>query len=404
MTLLSNDASGELLSLIWLTETAALSSRKACLLLQTFGSAKTVWNTPVSDLAQRCTLSAGERKRLEQRSLAKAERILSVCRAKSIAILSVLDRNYPPQLRQIGDPPAILYVRGKLPDPEQYPAIAVVGQRMATVYGTTTAQSLAYRLSSSGFVVISGMATGIDSAGHLGALQGGTPTVAVLGTAIDRCYPAENYALMQEILAHGAVVSEYPPGASTLPAYFPRRNRIISGLSRGVVVVEAGAHSGALITAELAADQGRDVFAVPGPITAPSSEGCNHLIASGAKIVCSAEDILEEYPAFSVPEMPGAPKVPAAQPSFPQKPPAAAAAFSQPAANKPVPQPAPPQKEPAPSTPEEIILRALDGIMTLGDLSVRTGIPPERLAPRLILLEISGKVRILPGQKYELIR
>ena len=191
--------------------------------------------------------------------------------------------------------PAVLYVRGTLPDFEKEPSLSIVGQRRATPRGLETAQRFAHVLSAHGFVIVSGLALGIDSAGHRGALEGPAPTVAVFGTAIDVCYPAAHNGLLRQILEEGAAVSEYPPGTHSLPHFFLHRNRIISGLTLGTLVVEAPRHSGSLNTAASAMNQGRDVFAVPGCIDLPEYEGSNALLRDGAILCTSPVEICREY-------------------------------------------------------------------------------------------------------------
>ena len=202
------------------------------------------------------------------------------------------DPDYPALLREIHDPPARLYVNGQLPSE---PMIAIVGSRHATPYGRRAAHRLARDLSDSGVVVVSGLARGVDAAAHRGALEGKSPTVAVMATGLDRIYPPEHAELAQAIAASGAVITEAEKGTLPLPGRFPVRNRIISGLSLGVVVVEAAQRSGALITARMAAEQGREVFCVPGSIENPLAIGGHQLIKDGAKLVQTVEDVLDEF-------------------------------------------------------------------------------------------------------------
>ena len=203
------------------------------------------------------------------------------------------DPAYPALLQQIHDPPLRLYVRGKIPDG---PPIAIVGSRRATPYGCRIAQQLARDLSDAGIVVVSGLARGIDAAAHRGALEGATPTVAVMATGLDRIYPPEHSELAASIARTGALVTEAAEGTLPLPGYFPVRNRIISGLSLGVLVVEAADRSGALITARMALEQGREVFCVPGSIENPLAVGVHRLIKDGAVLVQTVEDVLDEFP------------------------------------------------------------------------------------------------------------
>jgi DNA processing protein len=205
-------------------------------------------------------------------------------------LLTLWDPDYPPALRQIPDPPALLYGRGRLPGG---PALAIVGTRQATDFGKVFTEQLATEVANAGVVVVSGLARGIDTAAHRGALDAGGSTLAVLGCGIDRIYPPENQRLYQQIAEQGALVSEYPPGSEPLPGHFPGRNRIISGLSIGTLVVEASRKSGSLITAEFALDQGRELMAVPGGVDRSTSYGSNLLIKQGAHPVTDAADILQ---------------------------------------------------------------------------------------------------------------
>lgn len=237
----------------------------------------------------------------------KAELMREACRLSSpAAALKALERQgiravspngeeWPERLQAIYDPPAVLFTRGgELPRDE--PCVAVVGSRRASSYGRWAAEAIGYELAGRGAVVVSGAAYGVDGCAHLGCLKAGGRTVAVLGCGVDRAYPREHARLLQRIADNGCVVSEYPPGSEPLPWRFPHRNRIIAGLSHAVVVIEASERSGALITAEIALEEGREVMAVPGPITSPLSRGANSLIQRGAKLVAGVGDIIEELP------------------------------------------------------------------------------------------------------------
>ncbi len=214
-------------------------------------------------------------------------------------LLPLSDPLYPPLLRQIPDPPIALFVRGDATLLSE-PQLAMVGSRNPSVEGRRNAEEFAEYLAKCGLVITSGMALGIDAASHKGALKGGK-TVAVWGTGLDKAYPPRNRELAEEIIAKGVVVSEFPPGTPPLPTHFPRRNRIISGLAVGTLVVEAAKQSGSLITARLASEQGREVFAIPGSIHNPMARGCHRLLRDGAKLVESAGDILEETGAAAGP-------------------------------------------------------------------------------------------------------
>lgn len=230
---------------------------------------------------------------LSGEKLKESEEILALSEKKGIRIITMDDEEYPELLRYIHDPPLVLYVKGTIP---KGLCIGIVGSRKATGYGMDTAFRLASDLAKEGCVIVSGMARGIDTAAHTGALHAEGNTIAVLGCGPDRAYPPENRGLMERIIRSGAVISEYPPGVKPQTYHFPVRNRIISGISMGVLVVEAGQRSGSLITAQAALEQGREVFAVPGNINHVNSQGTNRLIRDGAKLVLSARDILEEIP------------------------------------------------------------------------------------------------------------
>ncbi|MBN2097071.1 MAG: DNA-processing protein DprA [Candidatus Omnitrophica bacterium] len=214
-------------------------------------------------------------------------------RKDNFITLSLSDQGYPANLKYIYDPPQTLYVQGKL-FPQDNIAIAIVGSRRATYYGLNNAENLAFELAALGITIVSGLARGVDSAAHKGALKAGGRTIAVLGSGLNVIYPAENQELAEEIARHGAVISEFTPDTGPQRYNFPRRNRIISGLSLGIVVVEAAKKSGALITAYSALDQGREVFALPGKVDSFTSRGTHDLIKQGAKLVDSTQDILEE--------------------------------------------------------------------------------------------------------------
>lgn len=211
-------------------------------------------------------------------------------------VITLEDDEYPDLLREIHDPPIALYVRGDLPKAMGRPALAVVGSRRCSTYGVNVAESLSRDLASHGLTIVSGLARGIDAAAHRGALESGGQTIAIVGTGLETTYPKEHKKLEEQIIASGAVVSEFPLGTPPLPQNFPYRNRILSGLCFGVLVVEASEHSGSLITARLANEQGREVFAVPGNITSQTSFGPNFLIKDGAKLVQLWRDVVDELP------------------------------------------------------------------------------------------------------------
>lgn len=287
---------------------------------------------------------------------------LAWAKAPEHHLLTLADAGYPPRLLETPDPPNVLYVRG---DPALLatPAIAIVGSRNATPGGVQTAEAFAKALAAGGLTIVSGLALGIDAAAHRGALAARGKTVAVIGTGIDRLYPARNRDLALAIAEHGAIVSEFPLGTPALAANFPRRNRIISGLSRGVLVVEAAPQSGSLITARLGAEQGREVFAIPGSIHSPVARGCHQLIKQGAKLVETAQDILEELRWAT---------------------------------------PMPLAATDAPANSDDPLLAALGhDPCSLDDLAARTGRPADDLLGALLTLELDGRIATLPGNRYQ---
>lgn len=266
--------------------------RKA--LLEEFGTASAVFAASPSDLRR----VQGIGTELTRRIAVAKEDIdvqaqLDLCAASGIAILTDLDPTYPRMLREIYDPPGILFMRGEIL-PCDAISIAIVGSRHATQYGLAQAERLAGSLARAGITIVSGLARGIDAAAHRGALAAGGRTLAVLGGGLLNMYPPEHAPLADEVALHGAVLSEAPPHSPPLSGAFPQRNRIISGLSLGVVVVEASTQSGALISARHAMEQGREVFAVPGRVDNRMARGCHRLIRDGAKLVETADDVLEE--------------------------------------------------------------------------------------------------------------
>lgn len=278
---------------IWLQQALGAGSPKPDRLVKEFGSVSEIYKSRSADLINLGFLNEKEIRFLSDKSLEKSKRIVGNCMKYGYDILTPEDM--PNRLQNIYAPPCVLYVWGKIPDPSQSLLIAMVGTREVTPYGVEAATKLSVGLAHCGATVVSGMALGVDAASHKGALKGGGKTVAAIGCGIDYDYPAGHKELKRLIAQNGAVVSEYPPGTRPDRKHFPVRNRIIAGLSLGCVVVEAGRRSGALITATLASEMGRDVFAVPGSIFSPVSEGTNRLLRDGVKPVCNVMDILEEY-------------------------------------------------------------------------------------------------------------
>ncbi|HOB86096.1 MAG TPA: DNA-processing protein DprA [Bacillota bacterium] len=355
----------ELIYLNALNRISLLGPVRIAALTAHFGSAREAWEASQEELSRLAPLKGVEGKVAEERKTIDPEREWEKLMASGIRVLSISSPAYPFLLTQISRPPVLLYCRGPLEDLDN-PAVALVGSRRCTVYGKELAYRIARDLASAGVTVVSGLALGIDAAAHRGALAASGKTVAVLGCGLDRCYPFENRRLMEEIMEAGLVISEFPLGAKPLPQHFPRRNRIISGLALGTVVVEATLKSGALITANYALEQNREVFAFPGSVNSPYSKGPHALIKEGARLVESAEEILEE---LSLEPLPAE---------------AAAAAGA------------------ADLLPEEKALlekvpyspRHVDEILR------DCGLPPERVGALLTSLELKGFLRQMPGKYF----
>jgi len=269
-----------------------LGARRAHQLIQHFGNIDAVFAAPESALVQ-CGLSQRAVAGILGPDWRAVESAQAWADAPGRRILTYIDEDYPALLRQISDPPILLYCEGDARLLSR-PGIAIVGSRSPTHAGSETAFAFAEQLARLGLGINSGMAMGIDGAAHRGCLAAKGHTIAVVGTGLDRVYPARHAELAQQIRQHGVIISEFPLGTPPLGRHFPLRNRIISGLSLGVLVVEAGVQSGSLITAHQALEQGREVFAIPGSIHSPNSKGCHHLLREGAKLVDSVSDILEE--------------------------------------------------------------------------------------------------------------
>jgi DNA processing protein len=279
------------IALSMLPDIGPVGARK---LLSVLGTPERIFNSEFDALLAVEGIGINRARNIKEFSSWKdVEKQIKVLEKSEIKAVSFDDTSYPEMLREIEDAPVVVYIKGDIQPQDRY-AIAVVGSRKPTHYGTSVAEKISEELASMGFTIVSGMARGIDALSHTGAIRAGGRTIAVLGSGLDVPYPPENKMLMDKIAGSGCVMSEFPPGTLPEKENFPRRNRLISGLSLGVLVIEATSDSGSLITARYALEQGREVFAVPGSITAPTSEGTNGLIRSGAMLTRKAEDIVEE--------------------------------------------------------------------------------------------------------------
>lgn len=334
------------------------------LLIDAFGDVEQAWHAPAEALYRVGLDRRSLENLLETRARVDLDREVRRVAAVGARILTWEDEQYPRFLAEIPDPPPILYIRGEL-KPEDAWAVAVVGTRRASTYGREVTRRLVTVLAQNGITVVSGLARGIDAVAHQTALEAGGRTIAVLGCGIDLVYPPEHRELARRIAAQGALVTEHPPGTPPEPANFPPRNRIISGLSLGVVITEAGSESGALITAHYAAEQGRDVFAVPGSILSAGCAGTNRLIQDGAKPVLEPADILRELNLTMVVEQAEARRV-------------------------------------LPTTETEALLldHLGDEPVHVDDLTRAVGLPVAQVISTLALMELKGMVRQVGGMKY----
>ncbi len=344
-------------------------------LLDHFGDLERLWTATLQDLQQVEGISPKLAQRLVEgfRNDRLLDEEITLVKREGVSIVTLHDADYPKLLREIHDPPLVLYVKGDLSALNEA-VVAIVGSRRASLYGMEVSERLAYDLALRGVTIVSGLARGIDGAAHRGALKATGKTVAVLGNGLASVYPPEHEELAKSIASHGAVISEYPMRMAPLAQNFPRRNRVISGLSLGVVIVEAAKRSGALITCNCALEQGREVFAIPGKINTITSQGTNQLLREGAKLVTCVEDILEEL-----------------------------RLAPQPAISQSTTSPAPTdQTESALTADERRLLDQLnsDEPLDLDTLTVKTNLSAATCAATLLSLELKRVVKQLPGKRF----
>ena len=382
---------------VWLSELQGLGNQGRLALLRHFGGPEEIYYAEEEELLLTEGITRPQVSSvLRQHKLQGAEEVLESCDRLGQQLLTIQDGAYPGRLANIFDPPILLYLKGRLPMVDEELAVAVVGTRSCSPYGLAAAEELGYGLTRGGAVVVSGLAKGIDSAATVGALRAGGTPIAVVGSGIDVKYPYESRFLYEDVAAVGAVLSEYPPGTAPVGSHFPARNRIMSGISMAALVVEAPLRSGALITAEMALEQGRDLYAVPGPIHALGSEGCNRLIHEGAGLVAEPWDLLGDYEA-----------------RFPQK-------LHREGAEKPrevLSTKAPEKTEAKPLPPvfslsqngrgltddQLLLLRKLgQEPIQVDDLIEESGLPTRRVLSALTILEIENLVTQHSGKHYSL--
>jgi DNA processing protein len=341
-----------------------IGSARVRALQEYFGDIESAWKATAQELEQAGLGSKLAAAVVQMRSTDLLQHTWERLHSAGMRVLTWDDPAYPRRLKEINQPPPVLYLRGELSDSDQW-AVAVVGTRRITSYGRQVTLDLAAGLARQGITVVSGLARGVDGVAHQAALDSGGRTLAVLGSGVDRVYPPEHRRLAEQICAHGALVSDYPPGTEPEASNFPPRNRIISGLSQAVVVIEAGDKSGALITAAFASEQGREVFAVPGSLYAPQSKGANMLIKEGAHIFVDLHDLLETLNMHQVSQQQAARMV-------------------------------------LPSDPTEARLFAVLSREPLhvDEIRAQTQMPIEQVSASLALMELKGMVRQVGGMRY----
>ena len=413
---------------IWFAHRPGLSDRVKAALMRHFSDPEDIFYADSGAFSHLDFLTEEGREALQDKNLIPAEQILETCAREKIHILTYRDAGYCNRLKNIADPPMVLYYKGHLPDWDASPVIGIVGTRKASAYGLTAAKRMGYQIGRCGGIVVSGMAFGIDGMAMAGALTAGQTVVGVLGCGVDIVYPVSNRGLFADTEQYGCILSEFAPGTPPMKHHFPKRNRIISGLSCGVLVVEAPEKSGSLITARQAAEQGRDVFAVPGNIDMPGFAGSNALLRDGAILVSSGWDVISEYQAL-YPDKIRKETGPVHMKAYPDEVEKAAASPEKPlqkVAQKtriPGKKTAEPEKktqkviDKADSTPysdvnnpkpklsaeEQSIVDALRGGERLvDDVIAETGLTTGKLLASLTMLELKGIIRRLPGKRISI--
>jgi DNA processing protein len=400
--------SAEAKSLIQLNLIPGVGNHTIRRLLAAFGSAEKTLAATSKELAQIDELTPDVCRRLiDGRSHVSLARELELIQTHQCHIVTINDKSYPALLKQIDDPPLLLYIKGQL-SLQDTASVAIVGSRNPTNYGKTISQQLSYQLATHGITIVSGFARGIDTCAHRGALEAGGKTIAVLGCGLSIVYPEVNRELIDEIIKYGALISEFPMTMPPKGTNFPRRNRIISGLTLGTLVVEASERSGSLITARHAAEQGREVFAVPGQIFSKMSQGTHYLINQGATLIHTVDDLLDILPQdyAKVPAQKSSPRQPLPQkdkgfqtptprseekakpePSLPSQPETTAK-----------PDPAPPLQL---SSDEQAVLSAIDSPTSHIDQIARvTQLPIGKVSSLLVMLELKGLIQQAPGKQF----
>ena len=377
---------------LWLTTIEGITGYDITALLERFESAEDIFNAKNYDGI--IGIKSAVKSKLKDKSLKNAKKALQDAEAVGAKVITYDSINYPDILRFTENPPYVLYLRGEIPNWDRLLMIGVVGTRDATDYGIAATKKICTELAENGVTVVSGMARGIDAVAARSAIMAGGKTIAVLGCGVESAYPAENQGLMNDIIKNGAVISEYPIGSKPLRTHFPERNRIISGLSRGILVTEAPKKSGALITANYAVDNGRDLFSVPGSIFKDSCQGSNMLLGMNAKAVTSGQDILDEY-TYEIErlkiEKPKGNVFHAMVGKEPEK------------INNEIKISINDKKYQSLSGEEKAVTELLiESNMHIDEITRRSGMDISKLTPILSMLEFGGYIKKLPGNYYKL--
>ena len=401
--------SEETKSLVHLSIIPGVGDQTIQRLLTAFGSAQRALDATLDELARVDGVTATICQQLVSgKSRVSVDRELELVEAHNCRLVAIHDSAYPVLLKEIPDPPILLYVRGELGEPDA-PSLTIVGTRSPTNYGKAISRQLSRQLAENGVTIISGFARGIDRCAHEGALEASGRTIAVLGNGLSQIYPDENRDLAEEIVKSGALISEFPMMTRPLPGNFPRRNRLVSGMSSGTVVVEASMRSGSLITARHAAEQGREVFAVPGQIFSKQSKGAHQLINEGAKLINAIDDIWEAFPDQRL-----TPSLDASQTRLP--PGQIGSTQAQTSSNLfgedsdrdtsvgsagTSAAPPPPKSMPQLNPDERTVLEAIDAPSSHIDQIARTtSLPMNKVSSTLVMLELKGIVQQMPGKQF----
>lgn len=401
---------------IWLAERKGLNDRDKLRLLEHFRDAEEIYYASADQLKRLEWLEPKELDALTDKDLRGSEKILRQCADKKICILTFQDAAYPPKLKHIADSPPVLYYKGILPDFESAPVIGIVGTRRSSAYGLTIAKRMGYQIARCGAMIVSGMAKGIDGNAMQGALTAGGFVIGVLGGGVDVIYPKSNTALYHDLEECGCVISEHPPGTEPVGWHFPKRNRIISGISNGVLVVEAPERSGALSTARQAGEQGRDVFAVPGNIDVETFVGCNNLLDDGAYMARSGWDVVRQY-ANMYPAAVVKYTGPASMNAYPDETENQEISEAKVAQKPKMPRKEPPKEKkdidkeessaysdgnkdlPKLNPEEQKLYDLLQAEMLVDDLIAASGMAAARVLAVLTMLQVRGVVRSMPGRR-----